>query len=307
MMFKKIIASVALVATVAVSAAMFAAFEAHVINVTAKIENALTVDTTPIEFGTVFPQEYLKEDLQIALSGSFLSENRVDDVVYVIKQKPKPKHEADRELSIIKPDYNMYLPGGQFEGQLYPNWIDDDYQRANYCHTHEPANADDPDDLYYINCYPNLCSYLSKHKNENDNVMLTDNAPYDVEVDAFHDPNDPANYAKGYLVQSTDDNVDNWVIDLAVPTFAGMSDQGYADWVTGINPDVVNPMEWVLPAGLESKVFGCDLWIEITGISLNTNTCSDGLDNDSDGYTDYPDDPDCLNPFDGEDFYDGPS
>ena len=34
---------------------MFAAFEAHVINVTASIENALYVPLKEIKFGTVFP------------------------------------------------------------------------------------------------------------------------------------------------------------------------------------------------------------------------------------------------------------
>ena len=68
---------------------LFAAFEAHVINVTAKIENALTVDTTPIEYGTVFPQEQLDRYVTVALSQSFQDEQRVDDVSYVIRQKPK--------------------------------------------------------------------------------------------------------------------------------------------------------------------------------------------------------------------------
>ena len=90
-MLKKIIASVALVATVAVSAAMFAAFEAHVINVTAHIENALTVDTHGIDFGTVFPQEYIDDkEFTVSLSRSFMEEGRVDDVEYKIVQKDKP-------------------------------------------------------------------------------------------------------------------------------------------------------------------------------------------------------------------------
>src|SRR3989344_1024246 len=68
---------------------MFAAFEAHVINVTAKIENALSVPVDPITFGTVFPQEELEKFLRIALSQSFQDEERVDDVEYIIRQKPK--------------------------------------------------------------------------------------------------------------------------------------------------------------------------------------------------------------------------
>ena len=68
---------------------MFAAFEAHVINVTAKIENALAVTTDAIDFGTVFPQEHLEKPLQVVLSRSFIEEDRVDDVEYFIRQKPK--------------------------------------------------------------------------------------------------------------------------------------------------------------------------------------------------------------------------
>ena len=65
------------------------AFEAHVINVTAQIENALNVPLKAIEFGTVFPQEELDEQFTIAMSDSFVAENRVDDIDYLIKQKPK--------------------------------------------------------------------------------------------------------------------------------------------------------------------------------------------------------------------------
>jgi hypothetical protein len=68
---------------------MFAAFEAHVINVTAHIENALSVHPKEIAFGTVFPQEYTTRDFNISLSESFMGADRVDDVQYVIKQKPK--------------------------------------------------------------------------------------------------------------------------------------------------------------------------------------------------------------------------
>ena len=72
-------------------AAAFSAFEAHIINVTATIENALRVDTQPLSFGTVFPQEHLilGQPIVIGLSGSFLQQNRVSHVAYVIKQKPK--------------------------------------------------------------------------------------------------------------------------------------------------------------------------------------------------------------------------
>jgi len=89
-MNKKIILGLIAVVVVAGGVAGMSAYEAHIINVTAKIENALSVAVEHIDFGTVFPQEYLVRPLEIALSGSFLAEDRVDDVDYVIKQKPKP-------------------------------------------------------------------------------------------------------------------------------------------------------------------------------------------------------------------------
>ena len=90
-MKKKILLALATVVVIAGGVAALSAWEAHIINVTAKIENALNVSTKEIEFGTVFPQEKLVENIWIRLSNSFLEEDRVDDVEYVIKQKTKFK------------------------------------------------------------------------------------------------------------------------------------------------------------------------------------------------------------------------
>jgi len=264
-MNKKIILGLIAVVVVAGGVAGMSAYEAHVINVTAKIENALTVTPDEIMFGTVFPQEYVTEDLSLCVSSSFTDEARVDDVNYVIKQKPKPKAVMPEGLPILKPDINMYMEGGQFTA-LYPHWIGDDALRTEYCHTMSPADAGDPDDTYYINCYPVLCSYLSKHKAENDSTMMTDtcaypdpgvgNPAFDCGLDAFHQIGE---MAYGHLVKSANDNCDLWVIDLDVPCFEGQCAQ---DWTH---------QGWELPAGLESEVFGCDLWIEVTGISEMTH------------------------------------
>src|SRR3989344_3126688 len=86
---KKILFSLLTFAAVLVVIPMFAAFEAHVINVTARIENALNVPIKSLDFGTVFPQEKLDKNFTVALSQSFKDEERVDDVEYVIRQKPK--------------------------------------------------------------------------------------------------------------------------------------------------------------------------------------------------------------------------
>ena len=66
-----------------------AAFEAHVLNVHATIENTLSVPIKDIKFGLVFPQEEQDATFDVALSQSFLDEDRVDDVEYFIRQKPK--------------------------------------------------------------------------------------------------------------------------------------------------------------------------------------------------------------------------
>lgn len=67
------------------------AYEAHVINVTATIENALAVNSYGIDFGTVFPQENItNQTFNIGLSESFQAAgNRVDTVAYKLVQKPK--------------------------------------------------------------------------------------------------------------------------------------------------------------------------------------------------------------------------
>src|SRR3990167_575633 len=86
---KKILLGLGAVGVTLVMVPLFAAFEAHVVNVTARIENALSVPVDPIAFGTVFFQEQLERRLPVQLSQSFLDENRVDDVEYIIRQKPK--------------------------------------------------------------------------------------------------------------------------------------------------------------------------------------------------------------------------
>src|SRR3989344_6142943 len=72
---------------------LVAAFEAHVINVTAQIENALFVHPESLEFGTVFPQEHLETSFFVTFSQSFSAsdQRRVGNVEYVLKQKPKPR------------------------------------------------------------------------------------------------------------------------------------------------------------------------------------------------------------------------
>ncbi|MCK4520488.1 DUF1349 domain-containing protein [Candidatus Parcubacteria bacterium] len=89
-MTKKILVGLLTVGVVVSGVAVMSAFEAHVINVTAHIENALSVDPQEIDFGVVFPQEYVEKQFTVKLSDSFCEQDRAHDVYYKIVQKPKP-------------------------------------------------------------------------------------------------------------------------------------------------------------------------------------------------------------------------
>lgn len=207
-MTKKILFSLVAVVAVVGGVAAMSAYEAHIINVTAKIENALNVSTKHIEFGTVFPQEKLSSsELTIGLSQSFIDEDRVDDVDYVIKYKPK-----------VKGDPFAIIPGTEMVAH-------------EYCLTEEPDNPSNPEDPYYTYCYPYLCDRIKVTANEEEEP--------------------------GHLAKSEQDLFDGYTVDLAVPCFEGMCDQGYDPQVYG------DP----LPATLEHEIFGCDIWVEVNGIS----------------------------------------
>jgi len=238
---KILLAGIALFAATA-GVAGFSAFEAHVINVTAKIENALFVHPESIEYGTVFPQEHLFSSFFITTSESFSErgQTRVGKIDYVIKQKPKPREDRIDEL------------GGVMAAR-------------DWCHNNDPANAGDPLDLYYVNCYPNLCPYLSKTP---DGVPATGvNANNDVGLPPFHDPD--AQFASGKIVKLPsigNDPADQWTVDLAVPCFEGQCAQDWAKFVEKLNPLAGDAEQYKLPQGLEHEVFGCDLWVEVTRI-----------------------------------------
>ena len=238
---KKILLGIASLGAILVAMPMFAAFEAHVVNVTARIENALFVHPQSIEYGTVFPQEHLLSDFFLTFSQSFseTSQTRVGKVDYAIKQKPKPREAFVQQVGVEA--------------------------ARDYCHLNDPTNVGDINDPYYVNCYPNLCPYLSKTP---DGTPSTGpNANNDVGLPPFHDPN--ANWATGTIVKLpvlNRDSGDTWTIDLAVPCFTGQCAQDWPDFVHGLNPNAGDPYQYTLPQGLEHEVFGCDLWVEVTKI-----------------------------------------
>ncbi|RJQ36452.1 VWA domain-containing protein [Candidatus Parcubacteria bacterium] len=278
---------------------LFAAFEAHVVNVTAKIENALTVPVNPLDFGTVFPQEYLVKNIPIALSQSFQDEDRVDDVEYVIRQKPKCaitwNDGTEFDAATGEDGTHLYTRTGHvFPGAYDPNDVAD------------PLPLDPGDtfegvtqfDGYYVDCgpaprelqtvpeetwgvLPMLCPYLSKHEDTEDGTEQEN----DDDVDAFHAPftvnGESISWleAQGRLAKSVQDFEDNWLIDLAVPCFGGFCAQ---DWATFVGTHNANEQEnaddWTQPIENQHKIFGCDLWFEVFNISLPGLGCEEEID-----------------------------
>jgi len=240
-----------IVALSTLSVVMLSAFEAHVINVTAKIENALAVSTDAIDFGTVFPQEHLDQPLVVQLSQSFLDEDRVDDVEYFIRQKPK--------CAITSQNGTVFDPLNTATGHVSLGPVDEVLIDCG------PA----PRPLAIGETWgvlPSLCPYISKEDDQ-----APDN---DGSLASFHEPFTFVNHqlvwndTKGRLAKSELDTVDNWTIDLAVPCFGGYCAQDWEDFVHGINPQA-NPADYVQPIENEHKIFGCDLWVEVSGVSCN--------------------------------------
>jgi len=290
-MKKKILLSLAVAAVVVGGIAAFSAYEAHVINVTAHIENALTVNTTPIEFGTVFPQEYLERTFTVSLSDSFLGADRVDDVEYVIKQKPKCKLDPIYSGG----DLPLYAAVNYWDHLCPVNYL----KMEDLCKFLSKTPVDSDGDTPYPSYYSNPNNIIGDYDDEC--------RSFDVSIAD----------ATGYLMKSLGDVSDTWIIDLKVPPVDGTIGQ---DWP-------LSCADWTVPAN--DVDYGCDLWVEVTGISETlTNSvcqpelvfpcstgllgiceigtkvcdqsgswgecvgsqpsaevCDDGLDNDCDGYT----------------------
>ncbi|OHA08504.1 MAG: hypothetical protein A3B37_00170 [Candidatus Sungbacteria bacterium RIFCSPLOWO2_01_FULL_59_16] len=269
---RKVIAGIATAGAALTLLPLFAAFEAHVINVTAKIENALTVNATPLDFGTVFPQEHLNLPLAIRLSDSFIAEGRVDDVNYFIRQKPKCGITTNNGEVLVGPTATGHVSLGPVDELI----ID--------CGP-EPRPLVQGETWGVL---PSLCEYISK---EPDKDPQPGN---DGSLASFHEPFTFVgrqlvwNDTLGRLAKSEQDTVDNWTIDLTVPCFGGFCAQDWEDFVHGINPQA-DPDLYTQPIANEHKIFGCDLWVEVFGVSLcdtgeqtvvsdATNTVVDGDD-----------------------------
>lgn len=249
---KKILFTFSVVAVTLVTLPMFAAFEAHVINVTARIENALSVPVEEIHYGTVFPQEQLDRVFDVVLSESFQEEDRVDDVDYVIKQKPK--------CILVATNIQALAPYGRVTEDENGNFICEDEE--------------------HYDLMPLLCPYLSKHEITTDGQGENDSSG----IPAFHGLPGPwtpqttlATQVKGHLAKSDGDRDDRWNIDLKVPCFVGECSQDWDRYVLSVN-DNVTPLDYIQPQENESKLFGCDLWLEVGRISLPGFQCEEEID-----------------------------
>ena len=246
---KKILVGSLTLLAVVVAIPMFSAFEAHVINVTAKIENALSVNTNSINFGTVFPQEHLDQPLSVALSQSFIDEPRVDEVNYFIRQKPK--------CAITTSNGTAFDSANTATGHI----VVDANAPGGYtidCGT-EPRALTTGESWGVL---PSLCEYISKEgEDANDETLASFHTPWTINGSTI-DWTD----TNGVLSKSGNDTTDNWTIDLAVPCFGGYCAQDWASFVTGINPSA-DPTNFTQDIANQHKIFGCDLWVEVGGVN----------------------------------------
>ncbi len=215
---------------------LFSAYEAHIINVTAKIENGCLVRIPDIDFGTTFPQEKLDKPFNVELSGTFLASDEMDALEYRIQQKPKcwNGNEENPVFGVVAEENGVF------------SCVDTGFTML-----------------------PVLCPYLSKHEitaDGSDNGGENDSAG----ISAFHGlpgiwnlPKTLATEVTGRLIKSADDLLDTWNIDLKVPCFSRHCAQDWEDFVHSVNVDA-NPADYIQPLENEHKLFGCDLWLEIT-------------------------------------------
>jgi hypothetical protein len=262
LMKKKLLLSLGLALALVAGVVGMSAFEAHVINVTAIIENGLSVPLKEISYGTVFPQEELDRPFDISLSGSFLKEDRADDVKYMIRQKPKCAVTSNDGKTLVGPTATGHVI-------LVPTTEDPNAYRIDCGPAPRELALDDPDtqDVNEAETWgvlPSLCPYLSKHQLDAEEAS--------VNVPAFHQPwlieegKIVWTEAKGDLSKLNLDEKDTWNIDLKVPCFGGQCAQDWADFVHKFNANA-DPSMYTQPTTNEHKVFGCDLWVEVTGMN----------------------------------------
>jgi len=192
-------------------------FQINILKVSAQIDSALILSPGNLPYGIVFPQEKLDKTFSLSLN-----ESVAEAVDYQINQTPKPRAPAD----------------------------------TDFCRQNNPANPADPNDPYYVKCYPVICGQLSETP---DGVPAND---FGIQA-----PHDLSAIASGHLDES--DTSDTWTVNLAVPCFEGQCGQDY-------DPAVYRQP---LPASLKGQAFGCDLWVQVTDVTEETTLKTTRLEN----------------------------
>lgn len=212
---------------------LFAAFEAHVINVTASVSNALFVHPQSLQYGLVFPEQHLDTEFFLSLSDQFsiTSQVQLGTVNYVIKQKPQC---ADTNGNLAQVQEQTSATSTIF---VCPSGF---------------------------TMRPSLCPYLSKEP-----VIPS---KYASSTPPFHDPNITFTYGQltkfgpaGPPITIGNHPAELWNVDLAVPCFTGQCSQDWPSFVHSLNPNADPNLYTANPAD-HGKIFGCDLWVEVTSI-----------------------------------------
>jgi hypothetical protein len=147
---KKLLLGLAALVMVASGVATVSAYEAHVVNVEATVENALHVTIDKIEFGTVFPEEWQTRTIWLENSTSFCSDSQggrleqgtnvdaVDYQVWVVRKKVEDQ---------VGP---WPFPVEQIGTDYYYYWLGD----AMYLGIFEDQASVDPTKMYPSNSDP---------------------------------------------------------------------------------------------------------------------------------------------------------
>lgn len=227
---------------------LLSAFEAHVINVTATIENKIFLDPIPdIDFGTTFPQEKLDRTFDVSLASTFMNDPKLDDLEYMLRQKPKCVDAFGDHPPVGEDDNgNFICPQGS-------------------------------------TMMPLLCPYLSKEEITADGKEQENDGP---RIPPFHGlpgiwklGTTIAYATVGRLIKSAEDITDRWNIDLKVPCFRGECAQDWPKFVSTYSASTtINANDYKANPALKGKTFGCDLWIEVTATSSSHEDCTKQLD-----------------------------
>jgi hypothetical protein len=107
---KKVVFLFAAVLIMFSGVAAVSATEGHLVDIKAHVENAIGVETYDLDFGNVFPEEYVERTLTLGLSNSFSAETRVDRLSYFLYWELKPIGESGAEPAYLGDYYQPLNP-----------------------------------------------------------------------------------------------------------------------------------------------------------------------------------------------------